>query len=322
MSYYHIGDILNTKKPILAVHGGAGRWNLDKDTKDIISKVLQDALNAGFNILSSNGKAIDAVVEAVKILEDSGIFDAGIGSILNALGYVEMDAGIMDGRSLRAVGIGATRYPKNPIVLARHAMDYTDHVLIVGEGADRLAKMLHLEPRGSYIPDKIVSRYKELVRDPRSIGYWRKLPEILPKLLAGDTVGAVAMDSEGNLAAAASTGGVWLKLPGRVGDTAIVGAGFYADNRGGAAVATGLGEIIIMYGLARRVVERMISGLDADSACITTVKELTAVYGDNNAGVLCLDIKGEAIAVHNTPAMPYGYIGKSELKIFFNGIKI
>lgn len=132
--------ILNSKKLVLAVHGGAGRWNLDNDTREAVYRSLRDALNAGFNVLKSGGKALDAVVEAVKVLEDSEIFNAGIGSALNALGYVEMDAGIMDGRSLRAIGIGATRYPKNPIVLARYAMEYTDHVIIVGEGADRLAK--------------------------------------------------------------------------------------------------------------------------------------------------------------------------------------
>ncbi|ADM27086.1 peptidase T2 asparaginase 2 [Ignisphaera aggregans DSM 17230] len=314
--------ILNSKKLVLAVHGGAGRWNLDNDTREAVYRSLRDALNAGFNVLKSGGKALDAVVEAVKVLEDSEIFNAGIGSALNALGYVEMDAGIMDGRSLRAIGIGATRYPKNPIVLARYAMEYTDHVIIVGEGADRLAKILRLEPRNNYIPSKIVAKYRELVKNPRSIGYWKKLPEILPKFLVGDTVGAVAMDDEGNVAAAASTGGVWLKLPGRIGDTPIVGAGFYADNRGGAAVATGLGEVIIMYGLTRKAVEKMISGLDANTACVTTIRELTSIYGDNNAGILCLDLRGEIVAVHNTPAMPYGYIEDLELKISFSGVKI
>ncbi len=314
--------ILSSKKSILAVHGGAGRWNLDSDVREIVFKSLRDALNAGFNVLKSNGNAVDAVVEAVKVLENSEIFNAGVGSVLNALGYVEMDAGIMDGRTLRAIGIGATRYPKNPIILARYAMEYTDHVIIVGEGADRLAKILHLEPRDNYIPSKIVAKYQELIKNPESIDYWKRLPEILTRFLVGDTVGAVAMDDEGNVAAAASTGGVWLKLPGRIGDTPIVGAGFYADNRGGAAVATGLGEIIIMYGLTRKAVEKMISGLDADTACITTIRELTTIYGGNNAGILCLDLRGKVAAIHNTPAMPYGYIEESELKIFFSGIKI
>ncbi len=310
-------------KPIVVVHGGAGKWNVDDETRRRVLEVLRVATQSGLEAILRGGSAIEAVVEAIKILEDSGIFNAGIGSVLNVLGEVEMDAGIMDGRTLRAAGVAAVTRPRHPIELARIVMEKTDHVLVVGRGADRLAEVFGLEPRPP-IQRRILEKYRQLVKNLDSVRYWKKLREILPLIapVASDTVGAVALDTEGNVAAAASTGGVWLKLPGRVGDSPIPGAGFYADNRGGGASATGLGETIVMTGLTKLAVELMIQGKSAEEACIAAIKELTNRFGPDTAGIIAIDIRGNIAAVHNTEHMPYAYACRDRVEAYFDGIRL
>ncbi|HDJ83939.1 MAG TPA: asparaginase [Desulfurococcaceae archaeon] len=317
-------SLIHCEKPIIVVHGGAGRWDVPNHIKEKALEVLKQAAEKGYSIIDNGGAAFEAVVEAIKVLEDSELFNAGMGSVLNVLGEVEMDAGIMDGKSLRAAGVAAVSYPRNPIVLAKLVMEKTDHILIVGRGADRLAQAFGLEPRGE-ISDRIREKYNELIKNIDKVRYWKKLRELLPYLGidVGGTVGAIALDREGNVAAGTSTGGIWLKLPGRVGDSPIPGAGFYADNRGGAASATGLGEVIISMNLTRRIVELLASGSPIDEACINTMKDLTARFGAHTAGVIALDIHGDIIAVHNTEAMPYAYKCKSRgIEAFFVGHRI
>jgi len=290
--------------PIIYVHGGAGRWKVDDKVKKHALEHLSEASEIGYQAMI-RGNAIDGVVEAIKYLEDSGLFNAGIGSALTIKGCIEMDAGLMDGRSLRAGAVACISKVKNPISLARIVLERTDHILLIGNGAEELAKIFNLERR-SGIPQHIIERYKKLINKIEEVKYWRKLKELLPALgiEVHGTVGAIALDSEGNVAAASSTGGVWLKLPGRVGDTPIVGAGFYADNRFGAATATGLGEYITLYGLSRKVVEYMGQGLKPLDASTKAINELTKLFGYVSVGVIALDTKGNIGSAFNTNAMP------------------
>lgn len=310
-------------KPIVVVHGGAGRWDVDEDVRRKALDILKQAAQQGVDILNHGGSPVEAVVEAIKVLEDSVIFNAGIGSVLNVVGEVEMDAGIMDGRSLRAAGVAAVTRPRHPIELAKIVMERTDHVLVVGRGADKLADLFGLEPRPP-TPQKLFERYKYLVKNIDSVKYWRKLRELLPLVMpaVGDTVGAVAIDTDGNVAAGASTGGVWLKLPGRVGDSPIPGAGFYADNRGGGASATGLGETIIMTSLTKMAVDLMIKGANAEEACLEAIKIHTKIFGNDTAGIIAIDIKGNVAAVHNTNHMPYAYACKDRIEASFTGVVV
>ncbi|MCC6016058.1 MAG: isoaspartyl peptidase/L-asparaginase [Desulfurococcaceae archaeon] len=312
--------MVTCSKPVVVVHGGAGRWDVDEDTRKKALEFLKKASQLGLDTVIRGGNAVDAVVEAIKVLEDSGIFNAGVGSVLNVFGEVEMDAGIMDGKSFRAGGVAAVTRPRHPIELARIVMERTDHVIIVGKGADRLADLFGLEPRPP-TPSRVVDRYRYLMKNMENVRYWRKLRDILKLMIpvVGDTVGAVALDNDGNVAAGASTGGVWLKLQSRVGDSPIPGAGFYADNRGGGASATGLGETIIMTGLTRVAVEFMVRGLDAENACLEALKILTTMFGNDTAGIIAVDIKGNIAAVHNTEYMPYAYACRDRVEVFFRG---
>jgi len=310
-------------KPVVVVHGGAGRWSVDEATRIHTLEVLKLAAQKGLDVVIHGGNAVDAVVEAIKVLEDSEIFNAGVGSVLNVLGEAEMDAGIIDGRTLRAAGVAAVTRARHPIELARLVMEKTDHVLIVGRGADRLADLFGLEPKPT-TPPRVMERYRQLMKNIDNVRYWKKLREILLLMMPniGDTVGAVAIDNEGNIAAGASTGGVWLKLPGRVGDSPIPGAGFYADNRGGGASATGLGETIIMTNLTKLAVDLMIQGKNSEEACIAAIKELTNRFGPDTAGIIAIDARGFIAAVHNTEHMPYAYACQGKVEAYFNGIII
>lgn len=300
------------KPPILVVHGGAGsfkaRW---EERREMYVKGLREALLEGFKVLKS-GSALDAVEAAVKVMEDNPAFNAGYGSSLNLKGEVEMDAGIMDGSTLKAGAVGGVRSIKNPISLARKVMEYTDHLLLVGEGAELLGEILGLPRSEDMIPRSQLERYNEVVREwreGRGFHHLRNLRKIAFKILEAtsrDTVGSVALDSDGNVAAATSTGGLWLKFPGRVGDTPILGAGFYADNRGGAASATGIGEYIIMSNLCRRAVELMINGVTASTAARAVIEELTERFGSGTAGIITVDKRGYVGMEFNTEGMGRG----------------
>ncbi len=318
--------MFNLKKPSIIVHGGAGRWKVDEELRIEVEKAVYRAVQNAFDMLSRGASAIEAVIEAIKVMEDSGVLNAGVGSVLNLVGFVEMDAGLMDGKTLRAAGVAAVRYPRNPIVLAYKVMELTDHVLMVGSEADRFAEKLGLAAHPG-VSDRIQKRYKELLRNIDRVEFWKKLDKILAMYrdaIALETVGAVALDRDGNVAAGASTGGVWLKLPGRVGDSPIPGAGFYADNRGGGVSASGLGEVIIMTMPSRKAVEMMRQGINAERACIDVVQEVTRIYGRNTVGLVCLDVKGIGAVVHNTERMLYAVMSMNLDRpiLGFEGIRI
>ena len=315
---------MRLKPPIVLVHGGAGSWksiirNSD-DIKNKVTEVVSNAAKAGYEVLVSGGNAVDGAVEAVKVLEDSGILNAGLGSVLDIEGKVCMDAGVMDGSIYRAGAVACVTYPKNPVILARKVMELTDHVLLCCEGADKLARKLGLErhPGPTERAKKLWGEAREKLRKgekPRD--WWRKNWEIVKMLSLYDTVGAVALDDQGRLAAAVSTGGISFKLSGRIGDSCIPGAGFYANTQG-AAVATGIGETIILSMLSLRAVDFLSLGMSADLAAKTAISMLEEKFGKNTAGLILLSKDGEVSTVMNTEGMPRAVMSKDLKKPLYS----
>lgn len=294
-------------KARIMVHGGAGFWR--KDLARGLAGVRAATL-AGAEILRQGGSALDAVEEAVVMMEDNPIFNAGKGSSLTAAGTVEMDAAIMNGRDLSAGAVALLSKVKNPIRFARMVMEKTDHVLLAGEKAERLANALSL-PLANPVTSHRRRLFLELrknSKDPRA-RWIEKNPRLLvehPELTRKDTVGAVAVDETGDFAAASSTGGPTMKLPGRIGDTPQIGAGLYSDNKAGAATATGLGEVAIKLVLSKTVCSLMENGSTPQAAAIRAVRE-ASIRLKGEAGVIAIDRLGQIAAVHNTPLMPWAF---------------
>lgn len=286
-------------KPILVVHGGA--WKIpDDEVKNHLTGIKR-ALETGWGILHRGGSALDAVEETVAGMEDDPTFDAGKGSVLNTDGSVEMDASIMDGKTFDAGGVAALRNFPNPIRIARKVMEKTEHILLAGPGCEAFAREqgFHQVPIEELLTTRELKRLERLIRDrkfrtPHAFGRKR------------GTVGAAAMDIDGNLAAATSTGGTPKKIPGRVGDTPLIGCGTYAENGVGAVSCTGWGESIMKVMLAREVIENIRSGCDAQAASIKSIETLhTRTSG--LGGVICVDGRGRIGMMFNTPRMARGY---------------
>ena len=288
--------------PTIAVHGGAGFWRTKKSFEKT-RECLTEALNRGLT-KTIEENAVEGVVEAIKVLEDCGEFNAGRGSVPNREGVVEMDAGIMDGWSNDAGGIGGIRGFRNPILIARDVMKKTNHIILIGEGAENFA-LEHKHEKFSFSIRKPEKPYRELKR------YW-----ILQDV--GDTVGSVALDKNCRLAAGSSTGGLRGKLPGRLGDSAIPGAGFYA-NRFAAATATGIGEIMIIESLSRKAVEEASLHGDIRVGLETIVELVTKKYGKDLMGIIGIDINGRVHGAYNTQAMPWGYLREKAEKPVLRG---
>jgi len=291
----------------IVVHGGGGFWRRDIR---LGREGVQKAASAGSSVLADGGCALDAVEAAVSVMEDDPIFNAGTGSALTRIGTVEMDAAIMDGRDLSAGAVALIRNTKNPIHLARVVMQNTDHVLIAGKTAERLGKAFHL-PTANPITPRRLKAFNEMKKNPaRARLAWLKKNHRLiqehPAILAHDTVGAVAVDADGNFASAASTGGMPMKLPGRIGDTPLIGSGLYSDNLSGAATATGWGEIAVKLSLSRTVCLMMENGFSATKAAETCVRTASERLR-GHAGIIAIDRKGRIAAVHNTAYMPWAY---------------
>jgi beta-aspartyl-peptidase (threonine type) len=263
--------------PVIIVHGGA--WDIPDRLVDANISGVENAVGKGWKVLNGKGSALDAVVAAVNALEDNPTFDAGIGSVLTEDGTVEMDALIMDGATLGAGSVAGLRDVRHPINLARLVMEKTPHVLMIGEGAQRLADKYKVE---RLTQDKLVTDEAR-----HELAEWLK-----KKAQKGhDTVGAVALDHKGNIAAATSTGGMTGKMVGRVGDVPIVGCGGYADNRVGGASATGHGESIIKVNLTKLVLNYAETGTPIqDATDKATAYMKNRVNG--TGGVIALDAKG------------------------------
>jgi beta-aspartyl-peptidase (threonine type) len=303
------GSAADEPAPIaLAVHGGAGTIRRERTSKEALA-VYHDglcrALRAGHAILAAGGSALDAVTAAVVALEDDPLFNAGRGASLTAAGTFEMDAAIMDGKGRRAGAVAALCGPKNPVMAARAVMDGSPHVLLVGAGAAAFCRS-----RGLVFaePDYF-----------RTEARWRELQQVLERRRHGladeadpsgehGTVGAVARDRAGNLAAATSTGGMAGKAPGRVGDTPLIGAGTFADNATCAVSATGHGEFFIRWNVACEVAARLAYlGHSLERAAAAVIAELAVKGGAG--GLVAVDRRGRLALPFNTPGMYRGTIG-------------
>lgn len=258
----------------IVVHGGAGPKR-DQEQGEAARLGCLAAAELGAVVLAGGGSALDAVETAARALEDDPLFNAGYGAVLNADGEVELDASVMDGESLRAGAVAVVKTVKNPVSLARLVMEKTPHVLLVGEGADAFARAQGLP---AIAPGSLVTplqRQRWLARQGSTHG----------------TIGAVAVDRRGQVAAATSTGGTAGKLKGRVGDSPLIGAGTVADSRWVAASCTGAGEFIIRVGLARSVLEGVRHGAPLTRACEEAIAELARLGGDG--GVIAVTPAGE-----------------------------
>lgn len=298
-------------KPIVVVHGGAGVWSLQNSQPAL--EGVKRAAKTGFDILRNGGEALDSVTEAVAVMEEDGSFNAGYGSALNLEKRIEMEASIMDGKTLQAGAVGLLKDIKNPIRLARVVMEKTDHVFIVGEGAEKLANIFKLERRSPMTNARIKQHDRQMRRllDERA-----ELPKLVslieahPAFFRLETVGAVALDKDGNVAAATSTGGFPLKFPGRIGDSPLIGCGTYADNQSGACSATGVGEIAIRLVLAKTVcnfMENVKAPQEAIEQALKLVNQrMASIYKD--IGLIAVDIQGRIGAGHNSPNLCWAYM--------------
>jgi beta-aspartyl-peptidase (threonine type) len=291
---------------------------MDTDTAAAYHDSLAKALAAGTAVLKNNGKALDAVEAAVEVLEDDPLFNAGRGSAFAADGANEMDAALMDGATLAAGSVAAVSATRHPIALARAVMDHTPYVMMVGPGADAFARTqgLEQEPPVFFFTEMRWKEFVSIMRangkpiPPRPAGVPPEakpiaMPSLVPHIFAHrfGTVGAVARDSDGHLAAATSTGGMQGKLPGRVGDSPLIGAGTYASDHSCAVSGTGVGEYFIRLTLAREVCTLVQEGRTPQQAADTMIhSELPALKG-GEGGVIVLAPSGDAVWSSNTLGM-------------------
>lgn len=288
----------------IIVHGGAGDWDLNSSRLTEAQQACAEAAATAQSILLAGGSALDAVEAAGRILEDCPILDAGRGSYLNTDGEVEMDALIMDGRTLQLGAVAAVQRVRNPITLARRIMEGSDHNFLVAKGAEEFADRLNF-PRCT-VEELLVEEEIERLHELESHLDGRTAAILANAGPLGDTVGAVAIDQHGNLAVATSTGGTRNKLPGRVGDSPLVGSGGYADNWTAAASATGHGEDLMRIVISKQVCDFVAHGLSAQSACEAAIR-LLEERTQGEGGLIAIDAHGRIGLAYNTTAMPHAY---------------
>ncbi len=288
------GSVGDATKIAIAVHGGA--FNIPLDEYDVHRQGCRAALERGLGVLRAGGSAIDAVEAAVNVLEDSGIFDAGRGSFLDEDGNVSVDAGVMDGSTLNTGSVAAAIGVPNAVTLARAVLE-SPHAVIVGEGAHRFA-----QSHGVPVCDPADLVHAREKARWLAAGGGQAKPNWAAQMF-GDTVGALARDAHGRIAAATSTGGSPGKPKGRVGDSPFIGAGLYADDAAGASSTTGHGELIIPLVWAKDAVDLMAAGSSAPEAAIEAVARLDRL--DARGGIILLDAEGHVGVAWNTPAMAY-----------------
>lgn len=304
----------------LVIHGGAGtikRENMTPEKEKAYHAKLQEALDSGYAVLERGGKSLEAVIVAIKIMEDSPLFNAGKGAVFTNEGKNELDASIMDGSNLMAGSVAGVTTIKNPITAAYAVMTKSEHVMLVGKGAEKFAEEQGLEiVEPSYFFDS--TRYQQLLKLKASeLGTEASLYDPFIRDKKFGTVGAVALDQYGNVAAGTSTGGMNNKKYGRVGDAPIIGAGTYADNASCGVSATGWGEYFIRIGVARDITALMeYAGLTVQQAADSVVmKKIPRLGGDG--GIIALDRKGNVAMTFCTEGMYRGMINKKgEAKTF------
>jgi beta-aspartyl-peptidase (threonine type) len=300
-------------KPALIVHGGA--WDIPDEAVEACKSGCHRALAAGWSILSCGGSALDAIEAAITVLEDDPVFDAGYGSHLNFDGRVECDAIVMNGATLRAGAAATLQRIKNPIKLARKILENCPHMMLVAEGAERFAKAQEIQ---LCKPEELVSEaewaaWQKCKEDTHAAEHHRGHEQ--------GTVGAVAIDCNGKLFAATSTGGTCCKLPGRVGDSPLIGCGCYADAEAGGVSCTGYGEAIMKVVLAKTAVDLLrqraicvdppLAPSGHTSTADLAAREAVHLFAKRThaaGGLILLDRHGNPGFAFNTPRMAYGYV--------------
>jgi beta-aspartyl-peptidase (threonine type) len=307
----------------IVVHGGAGvieRASMDVKTDAAYRASLARATEAGTRVLDRGGAALDAVEAAIKVLEDDPLFNAGRGAVFTAEGRNELDASIMDGTNLKAGAVASVMHTRHPISLARAVMEKTPHVFLIGAGADAFgaqAGLEQVEPGFFFTEGRWQSLVKQLKEEGRPVPPRPADAPPFPVVPSAQlnptdesagahrhgTVGVVALDRAGNIAAGTSTGGLQAKMPGRVGDSPIIGAGMYASNKSCAVSATGTGEYFIRLGVAREICNLVaFKGMRLQQAADQVIhKELEELHGDG--GVIAVTPDGQTAFSFNTPGM-------------------
>ena len=316
-------------KTAIAVHGGAGTIlpsSMTSETEASYRAKLEEALQKGHGILAEGGSSLDAVVATLHILEDSPLFNAGKGAVFTSEGTVEHDASIMDGATHQAGAVAGIKHIRHPIDLARLVMEASPHVMMVGDGAEAFAQQhgMELIPNDSFYTERRKGQLERVQQEEKDVGA-AEADQTSDDQTSGSadkkhgTVGAVALDQEGNLAAGTSTGGMTNKRFGRVGDSPIIGAGTYADNETCAVSATGHGEYfirgVIAYDIAAMM--RYANRSLEEAARMVIMDKLTASGG--TGGVIALDREGHIAMPFNTPGMYRGYIdteGNMKIEIY------
>ena len=315
--------------PILLVHGGA--WAIPDDAAAAHENGVRNALEAGYRILARGAPALDAVEAAVTVLEDDPTFDAGRGSFLTSDGRVQLDALLMDGGRMKAGGVACVERLRNPIQAARLVLEQSPHVYFVGAGAEEFAQShgMPLIENAELVLDRERERLK-IARERQAAGLADatfsgleddKGPETaIPRVIdsSHDTVGAVALDIHGNIAAGTSTGGTLNKTPGRVGDSSLIGCGCYADNLSAAVSLTGWGEPIMKLVLGKWATDRVAAGTAPEFAAREAISYLHSRLG-GHGGIILLGPDGRFGIAHNTPAMAWGLATANGLE---TGLKI
>lgn len=290
----------------LAIHGGAGvitRDSMTPETETAYHAALEKSLRAGGEVLAKGGTSLDAVQAAIIVMEDEPLFNAGVGAVFTADGGHELDASIMDGSDRNAGAVAGVKRVKNPILAARAVMDKSRHVMFAGQGADDFAADQGL--------DMVEPSHFDTERRRKSLEVVLSKPiaELTPDERHG-TVGAVAIDQYGNIAAGTSTGGMTAKMPGRIGDSPLIGAATYAQNGVCAVSATGHGEYFIRVGVAKTICARVeLAGEDIQTAADNALAQVAELGGDG--GVILLSPEGEVAFSFNSPGMYRGSIDAS-----------
>jgi len=287
-------------RPSLIVHGGA--WDIPDEAIEACNAGCLRALRAGWGVLINGGHALDAIEAAIIVLEDDPVFDAGYGSHLNLDGEVECDAIVMDATTLRAGSVAGLRHVKNPVRVARAILEHSPHMMLISAGAERFA-----------VEHDIALCDSEQLVSPAEREAWERCREDSHAAEhhrghEQGTVGAVALDEQGRLLAATSTGGTCCKLPGRVGDSPLIGCGCYADGETGAVSSTGYGEAIMKVVMAKTACDFLRPANSTPARAAQAAVQLLANRGKGTGGLILLDKNGNPGFAFNTPRMSYGFV--------------